>query len=94
MRATFVSRMELTAARSLTYPKTGGVMFRISVQDQTSTKKPLWSRRLNPVVAQGDRGLQLGLMKLSPMAGSRLVFETESVAGPLNNWAYWANVAG
>ncbi len=71
-----------------------GIDFKVSLRRRGHDPVSIWSRRIDPLRASGDVGLQEADVQLPQAAGvgDQLVFETAAVKSNFDCWAYWSDI--
>jgi hypothetical protein len=73
--------------------KTGGVAFLVDAEGPNGATRQIFSRILDPVARQADRGLQTATFELHLTADEKLVLRTRPNGDYNYDWAYWASVS-
>jgi hypothetical protein len=71
---------------------TDGVEFRVTVRELDGQKKTIFSRRLEPVSNQKDRGIQQATIDLSQIETHEVILETSREKNHYWDWSFWSEI--
>jgi hypothetical protein len=72
--------------------KTSGVEFIVDAEAADGTTRRIFSRTLDPVMVEADRGKQTSKAELDLLAGEKLVLRTRPYGSNAFDWAFWGRI--